>query len=162
MKKLIPLFLLFTCLINAQEYKLEERTITGVFEKTGKTKSELFSSINRWISINYNSSINVIQMNNIDSGTIIVKGINEVKYKDDLTKILSPKSNIEYATMKVSHLIEINIKDGRYRVIYKVVDLAIQDSGYNDLVINCINFNKVDDESIQNYNSPKKKLKRSI
>lgn len=54
-----------------QEFKYEEKLVTGIFEAQGKSKSEIFSAINKWISINYNSSKNVIQMNDMDSGTII-------------------------------------------------------------------------------------------
>ena len=47
----------------SQEYQLEEKTITGIFDTPDKTKSEIFSSINKWISLNYNSAQNVVQLN---------------------------------------------------------------------------------------------------
>ena len=81
--------LFITTIANSQEYKLEGKTITGTFDIKDKTKSEIFASINKWISINYNSAKSVIQMNDLESGTIIIKGINEVKYKNP-QKVLYP------------------------------------------------------------------------
>lgn len=77
MKKIIFLITLFLCqIITSQEFELGEKSITGIFDVKGKSKSEIFSSINRWISLNYNSSKDIIQLNDKESGTIIVKGIN--------------------------------------------------------------------------------------
>ena len=75
MRKFILLILFITTITNAQEYKLEEKTVTGIFEIKEKTKAEIFASINKWVSINYNSAKNVVQMNDLESGTIIIKGI---------------------------------------------------------------------------------------
>ena len=49
MKKIIfGLLILMSFYSNAQEYKLEEKSVTGIFEANGKTKAELFSAINKW------------------------------------------------------------------------------------------------------------------
>jgi hypothetical protein len=54
MKKIaLGLLMLMSFYSNAQEYKLEEKSVTGIFEVNGKTKAELFSAINKWISVNY-------------------------------------------------------------------------------------------------------------
>ena len=143
-------FLIFSGLLNAQEFKIEEKTITGLFESKEKNKAELFAQINKWISINYNSSKNVIQMNDLESGTIIIKGINDVNYKNS-GKVLNPKIATEFATIKFNHLIEINIKDNKYRIIYRIVSIATDDYGYNDKLMNCINLNGNRDIQIQKY-----------
>jgi hypothetical protein len=141
MKKIIIIaFLILSNTINAQEFKIEEKTITGTFENKEKSKSELFALINKWISINYNSSKSVIQMNDLESGTIIIKGINSVNYKN-LGNVLNPKIATEFSEMKFNHIIEINIKDNKFRIIYKLVDLATDDFGYNAMTLDCINLN---------------------
>jgi hypothetical protein len=149
---LLSLFLSFlSAILCAQEFKTEEKSITGTFDAKGKTKSELFSSINKWISINYNSAKNVIQMNELESGTIIVKGINEVQYKNTAKQLYPNNKYIpETATLNFNHLIEINIKDNKYRVIYKIIN--INSEGYNNLFFNCINLDTIDDSVIQLYN----------
>ena len=77
MKKAIILFMiLIVNSVYSQDYTYEDKTMTGVFEAKDKSQSELFSLINKWISINYNSSKDVIQLNDKESGTIIIKGVN--------------------------------------------------------------------------------------
>lgn len=127
MKKVILLMLFITTITNAQEYKLEEKTVTGVFEIKEKAKAEIFASINKWVSINYNSAKNVVQMNDLESGTIIIKGINEVKHKNPL-KIIYPNLAAEFTTLKFNHLIEVNAKDNKFRIIYKLIEIYMFDT----------------------------------
>ncbi|SOU87108.1 conserved hypothetical protein [Tenacibaculum dicentrarchi] len=158
MKKMKLVFGILTILMTSQitfgqEYNLEEKTVIGVFKMEGKNKSELFSSINKWISINYNSAQNVIQMNDKEAGTIIIKGINEVVYKNTM-KSLYPKNKYikEYSTTKFNHLIEINIKENKFRIIYKITEIASEDVGFNNMIFNCINFNGNNEKAITEYN----------
>lgn len=89
MKKIYLLVLLVNFSLQAQDWKVAEKSVTAIFN-VDKSKSDLFTSINKWISINYNSAQNVIQMNDAESGTIIIKGINEVIYSNLLGKLLAP------------------------------------------------------------------------
>jgi hypothetical protein len=131
--------LFITTLTNAQEYKLEGKTITGTFDIKDKGKSEMFALINKWISINYNSAKNVVQMNDLESGTIIIKGINEVKYKNPL-KIIYPNLAAEFTTIKFNHLIEVNVKDNKFRIIYKLIEIYMVDATViNDTKMICVN-----------------------
>jgi hypothetical protein len=145
--------LFITTITNAQEYKLEQKSVSGVFEIKEKTKAEIFASINKWISINYNSAKNVVQMNDLESGTIIIKGINEVIYKNSMKELYpNNKYLLEYTTTKFNHLIEINIKDNRFRIIYRITDIASEDGGYNYLILNLIAFDGINDNAITAYN----------
>ena len=150
-KKIAYLLFVISFYANAQEYKLEEKAVTGIFEANGKTKAELFSAINKWISINYNSAKTVIQLDDAEGGNIVVKGINEAKCKNN-SKVLMPNiKSDEYSIMKFNHLIEINIKDNKFRIIYRITDYAMELVGYENikkLTFDCINFNGVDDNSI--------------
>lgn len=156
MKKL--LLTLFICVwFNnyAQEFKYEEKSVIGIFEANGKTKAEIFSAINKWISINYNSSKNVIQMNDMDSGTIILKGRNTIITKEFFKSMLSPglqKSN-SFNTMdyNFSNLIEINIKDNKYRVKYIIT--KYEDFGSDNPIFKRVNFEGGDSNLEQDYYS---------
>ena len=139
MRKFTFLMLFITTMTNAQEYKIEAKAITGIFDLKGKTKSEIFASVNKWISINYNSAKNVIQMNELESGTIIIKGINEIKYKNP-QKLIYPNLAAELTTMKFNHLIEINVKDDKLRIIYKLLEIYMIDATViNDAKMICVN-----------------------
>ena len=153
MKKISLLFLLsfLFCLSNSQVLKTDAKSITGTFDAKEKTKSDLFSSINKWISINYNSAKNVIQMNDLESGTIIVKGINEVEFKNTAKQIYPNSKNMpETATVKFNHLIEFNIKDNKFRIIYKIT--GVNSEVYDNLFFNSINLDTIDNNAIQTYN----------
>ena len=92
-------------------------------------------------------------MNDKEAGTIIIKGINEVVYKNTMKSLYPNNKYIqEYSTTKFNHLIEINIKDNRFRIIYRITDIASKDVGYNNLIFNCINFNGNNDQAIIKYN----------
>lgn len=136
-----------------QEYKLEEKSVTSISIIPEKSKSELFTSINKWISINYNSAKNVIQMNDKESGTIIIKGINKVVYENSMKSVFPNNKYIQdYTTTRFNHLIEINIKDNKYRIIYRITDIADDDAGYNYMVFRCISLNGTNERSISEYN----------
>jgi len=144
----------------SQEFEYEEKVITGIFEAEGKNKSEIFSSINKWIALNYNSAQNVVQLNDKESGTIIVKGINEAMYKN-VMKEMYPKNKYmqEYNTVEFNHTMEINIKDNRYRIIYHLTDIITPApvAGYNleqqySIVFDMIDFTGLKQEKIDSYN----------
>lgn len=134
------------CLTSfGQEYKVEEKAITGVFEIDGKSKTEIFSAINKWISVNYNSAKNVIQLNDLVAGNIIIKGINTVTYLNAM-KVLYPKNSYipESTTTKFNHLMEINVKENKFRIIYRIID----SEGLTDSFFNCIKLNGGNESNI--------------
>jgi hypothetical protein len=150
MRNFILLLLLIPIITKAQEYKLEDKTVSSVFEVKEKTKAEIYASINKWVSINYNSAKNVVQMNDLESGTIIIKGINEVNYNNLMVEILSKVQ--EYSKNNFNHLIEINIKDNKFRIVYKITNMVIEDIGLNSLFLNCISFDGKNENAILAYN----------
>lgn len=134
-----------------QEYTYEEKTIAGIFTAEGKTKDEIFSSINKWISLNYNSAQDAVQFNDKESGNIIVKGINKAIYKN-VTE--------EYITVKINHTLEINVKNNRYRLIYTSTDVMDLKpvAGDNleqqyDLIFNMIDFTGLKQDKVDNYDN---------
>lgn len=129
MKNLIlTLVLLITYCGYSQTYTIEDKAVTGVFEVQGKTKAQIYSAVIKWISINYNSGKSVTQLADVDGGNIIVKGINEISYPNN-TKILYPNMKTpETSIMKFNHLIEINIRDNKFRINYKIIDVYYEAS----------------------------------
>jgi hypothetical protein len=150
MKKLLFLLLFMPGIANAQEFTNNSKSIIGVFEVKDKTKSQIFSSINKWIAINYNSSKNVVQMSDLESGTIIVKGINDIQQKSYGNILYPNMKNIpEYVTVNYNHMIEINIKDNKYRIIYTLINIASEKNyGFDDLNFKIVNFKELDNTAI--------------
>ena len=169
MKKLnliIGILVLTTSVSFGQKYELDKKTVTGVFDAKGKTKSEIFSSINKWISLNYNSAQNVVQLNDSNAGNIIVKGQNDAVYKEVLLLIFPQRKLTlsEYASIKLSHTIEINIRDNKFRIIYSLTShvpyIGIDQYGLIKkklkLIFSMINFSGLKDEQVEIYNEATK------
>jgi hypothetical protein len=145
----------------AQEYEMNVKTIIGIFEVEGKSKTEIFASINKWIALNYNSAQNVVQLNDKESGIIIVKGINEVVYKNAMKEIYPRNKYMqEYSSVKFSHTVEINVKENKFRIIYTLTDIVTPEpvAGYNleyqlKMVFDMIDFTGLKQDKIDNYNN---------
>lgn len=159
-KNAILMLTLICCYqVSAQEYTLEQKTVIGVFSTPENDKGEIFSSINKWISLNYNSAQNVIQLNDKEAGNIIVKGINEAVYRNSMKEFYPKNKHItEYSKVKFNHTIEINIKNNKFRVIYTLTDFAEAINAYYSNELNNIMFNLVDltglkQSAIDNYNN---------
>lgn len=151
---ILILVLIFPAISFSQNFIIDNHSVTGVFEAKGKTKSELFSALNRWITLHYKSANSVIQLNDPESGTIIVKGVNSVVYTN-ADKILYPNNKNISSTSEsfFNHTLEINIKDDRFRIIFTVIDV-VQES-YPELksaYFNSLNFINLNDSAIGVYN----------
>jgi hypothetical protein len=143
---------------NAQAYKLEEKSVIGIFEADGKTKAEIFSAINKWISINYNSGKSVTQLSDDEAGNIVVKGVNKVYYKNIL-KLFFYENNESFPSiipLNLNHLIEINVKDNKYRITYRITDYVSTASTPNYYMekeaFDCINLNGSSEASLVAFN----------
>lgn len=155
MKKLVlGAILLFSTMCFSQEFKIEDKSISNVYTVEGKTKSEIYSAINKWVAINYNSAKNVIQMNDVESGTIIVKGINSFTTSNP-AKAAYPNNPyiLDVQKMSFNHLIEIDIKDNKFRVTYKITDV-----NEGDLTIGNISFMNYQEQASRVSNMEKPSL----
>ncbi len=125
MKKL--LFLLVTTFsfiqIHSQtETKIDLGHYSKVLDFPNNTKIELFNAINKWLTLNYNSAKDVIQLNNLENGEIVVKGIVNI---DAL--IMFGKG----VQKPIHHTLSIKIKENKIKV----------DLDYNEIVFDYLNSN---------------------
>ena len=142
---------------------ITEKKITATINAIGKSKSEIYSSINKWVSINYTSANDVIQMNDKEAGTMIVKGLNSLSFINP-TRATYPKTKAIPIENKLllSHLLEINVRDNKYRLNYTITNI-VETSPKNTMhtnpnTFNCINLNGASDEAIVNFNNHWKNL----
>ncbi len=70
------------------------------------SKEELYNSFLVWVGRNFNSANNVIQTQNLETGTIIVKFI------------MSSVPATKIAGCNTHCTMEFNCKDGKYRIVY--------------------------------------------
>jgi len=100
-------------------------TYSEVIVDSLTNKQELFSRAREWFAKAYNSSTNVIQMEDKESGKIIGKALMSVNTKS--LGVIFPNGNINYT-------ISIYIKDGKYK--YEITDFnhtdVIHGGGFGD------------------------------
>ena len=121
MKKLLYLFLtvLITFSSNAQDNMLSPISADYVLKAEGKTKNEIFTLISKWVALNYNSAINVVQLSDNEGGVIIVKGTNSI-VTTNISKALLPNNKLvpNELNVDVNHVLDITIREGRYKIVY--------------------------------------------
>lgn len=141
MKNIILGLLFFCCtsIVKAQEYS--DKTVTTVVDVKGASKSDLFASINKWVSLNYNSAKDVLQLNDKESGTIIIKGNSTISFDNDMKQYSkNNRYTLDVASIPVNHTIEINVKNEKFRTVITytgfVSRLQSSYNFWNDDVIN--------------------------
>lgn len=151
MKKIIVSFFLFTLSITAQNFKVEDKSITLIYEVKDKNKEELFSKISKWIALNYNSAQNVIQLSDINSGNIIVKGVNSINLPIKALSMFSLGGNPTTITLEYNHITEITVKDGKFRIInhYENKPKEISKNDKYRWVVEYLNFNGIPQEILE-------------
>jgi len=84
-------------------FNLEEGKVvyTGVIDVSGISKDSLYFKVKNWFVESYNSSNNVIQLDDENRGQIIGKGIFTINHL----------MGIAY----INHMVKIEIKDGKYK-----------------------------------------------
>jgi hypothetical protein len=109
MKKIIIVLLLLPLFSMAKEY-------TDVIQIEGKNADQLYKSAKKWLAVNFNSSKDVIQMDDASEKKIIGKGTFQVTEGKGLIQIL----NTVYLTFN------LQFKDGRYKYIIEPTEIVNQ------------------------------------
>lgn len=108
MKKLLLLLFLVPMLLFSQKIELDEKTglyaQTEVLEFEGLSKDDLFNKTIEWVTLNYNSANDVVQLKDLELGKIIVKG-NFV-------------SSLMISKVWIYHTLILEFKDNRIRYTY--------------------------------------------
>lgn len=82
--------------------------VKAVIDFPGKSKSEIFNSVNLWVAKNYRSSNDVVQLQDKEAGTIVCKG----------GKYVTIKSMGKDVQLFHNHSLQIDIKEGKMRAIF--------------------------------------------
>ena len=96
------------------------------------TKDELYNLAMRWVVKTFNSANNVVQLNDRESGNIIIKGnlTTRDSYPDEEEYALDEdfKDSTRYLDITIPITLDIKTKDGRYK--YKITVYQRSESGY--------------------------------
>ena len=155
---LILLFIL-TPSVEAQEYLIEDKSATIVYEVPDRSKSDLYQSALYWFENEDSTSEYTIESSDPKEGTIRVSEINQVYYKN-IGKLMYPKRSgmAEMLSGDFSYDIELVFEDGTYMVKYALTGMEKEMYGKDDLFYACIDFEEIDEEALAEYNKSMNKL----
>jgi hypothetical protein len=86
-----------------------------IIDFPGKTKDELFGMVKKWVALNYVSANDVIQLNDKESGEMVVKGLGKVYARYIF--------GTPYADM-IRYILSMSFKDNKVRVVLTYTDLV--------------------------------------
>lgn len=96
-------------------------TFEGVISLPGKNKKELYTILREWVSLRYNSAQNVIQMDDPESGKIIVKGIStynlSIKSPLMFNSVIYPNRNY--------HTLLFDLKDDKFKYKIEITEVEV-------------------------------------
>jgi len=161
MSKVICFVLLFILVpsINAQEYLIESKSATIVYEVPDKTKSDLYQAALQWFEKEESTSEYTLESSDPNAGIIRVSEVNQVYYKN-IGKLMYPKRTgmAEMLSGDFSYDIELVFEDGTYMVKYLLTGMEKEMYGRDDLFYACIDFEEIDEEALAEYNKSMNKL----
>lgn len=121
MKKLIFILLFSPFLCLSQNLAIDKEsgkyTKQQVVEIENKLKDDLFNKTIEWITLNYNSADDVIQLKDKELGKIIVKG--------------NFSSNMYMKKGWINHTLVLDFKDNKFR--YKYTDFSYYSTGSGEM-----------------------------
>ena len=150
---LILFCLLVINLMQAQDYLIEEKSVSRVFQAEGLSKSEIMSRMESWYSNTERTPHDTIETLDLDKGFMRVKGEVKVLYKNIGTELYPKRSQMaDVLEAKFKHTIEMDIEDNAYVVKYYLNEMVKEMYGREAEFFDCINFVEIDKEALDNYN----------
>jgi len=162
MSKVARFFILLFFIVptaEAQEYLIEGKSATIVYEVTEKTKADLYQAALQWFEKEESTSEYIIESSDPNAGIIRVSEINQVYYKN-IGKLMYPKRSgmAELLSGDFSYDIELVFEEGTYMVKYLLTGMEKEMYGRDDLFYACIDFEEIDEEALAEYNKSMNKL----
>lgn len=144
---------------RAQEYLIEGRSATIVYEVSDKSKAELFQAAMEWFQKEESESQYTIDTSDAVAGFIKVSELNQVYYKN-IGKLMYPKRSgmAEMLSGDFSYTIDLVFEDGTYMVKYELTGMEKEMYGRDDLFYACIDFEEIDEQALAEYNKSMNKL----
>lgn len=150
---LILICLLAINLVQAQDYLIEEKSVSRVFQAEGMSKSEIMSKMESWYSNPETTPNDTIETLDPEKGFMRVRGEVKVLYKNIGTELYPKRSQMaDVLEAKFKHTIEMDIEDNAYVVKYYLNEMVKEMYGREAEFLNCINFVEIDEEDLEAYN----------
>jgi hypothetical protein len=150
---------LLATVCHAQEYLIEGKSATIVYEVPEKTKSDLYQGTMDWFEKQESTSEYTIESSDANAGIIRVSEVNQVYYKN-IGKLMYPQRSgmAEMLSGDFSYDIELIFENGTYMVRYELTGMEKEMYGRDDLFYACIDFEEIDENALAEYNKSMNKL----
>ncbi len=155
----VYIFFLFSFLIQAQESRIEEKSISKQYVTENLEPSLILSRAEQWFNSEENSEQFEIVSLDQNKGEMLVEGKTKVLYKN-IGKELYPKRTgmAEVLEASFGNKITIQTENGGYSITYQVVDMKQEMYKMEDLFYDCVDFKSIDEEDLKQYNKAMNKL----
>lgn len=143
----------------SQEYLIESKSATIVYQVPGRTKEQLFNDALDWFRDEERASQYTIASSDPEAGTMEVEEVNQVFYKN-IGKLMYPKRSgmAEMLSGDFSYHIDLVFEEGTYMVKYKLTGMEKEMYGRDELFLECIDFEEIDEDALDAYNESMNKL----
>jgi hypothetical protein len=162
MPRYVTTFLLFISTIfslSAQEYLIESKSATIVYQVPDRTKEQMYKDALDWFRDEERTSQYTLVSSDPAAGTISVDEVSQVFYKN-IGKLMYPQRSgmAEMLSADFSFHIKLVFEDGTYMVRYELTGMAKEMYGRDELFYECIDFEEIDDRALKAYNKSMDKL----
>ena len=161
-KPSLLLVLLLTVILEpagAQEYLIESKSATIVYQVPERTKEQMYNDALDWFEDEERTSQYTVGKADPQAGTLEVDEVNQVFYKN-IGKLMYPKRSgmAEMLSGDFSYHIDLAFEDGTYMVKYELTGMEKEMYGRDELFYACIDFEKIDEKALEAYNESMNKL----
>lgn len=144
---------------KAQEYLIESKTVTIIYQEPGLSKDQIYTKALTWFSSQESTSVFTVETSFKEAGSIVVNEVNQVFYMN-IGKLMYPSRSgmAELLSAEFEYRIEMTIEEESYLVVYTLTGMKKEMYGRDDLFLNCIDFEEIDETALEEYNKSMDKL----
>ena len=145
--------------LSAQEYLLEEKSVSSVFEVANKSQEELYQDILAYFGSEDISGSFTLASEDKEQGNIRLEQNAQVFYKN-IGKLMYPNRSgmAELLSAEFIYHHEISVSDGTYLVRSELIAMNKEMYGRDELFFDCLDFEEIEQEKLEAYNDSMDKL----
>lgn len=146
-------------IINAQEMKIAGKSLSKSFENKEADKSVVLLRVQEWFNREADPENDKVIVYDTDKGEMSMTGQTEVLYKN-IGKEMYPKRTgmAEVLEAKFGYKVDVQVSEDIYEITYTVTDMKDEMYKKQELFYDCINFEQIDEMSLESYNKAMEKL----
>jgi hypothetical protein len=145
--------------LSAQDYLLEGKSVSNVFEVKNKSQEALYQDILTYFGDEENAELFTIASENKEEGSIKLEQNTQVFYRN-IGKLMYPNRSgmAELLSAEFIYNHEITVSEGAYMVRSELIAMNKEMYGHDDLFFDCLDFERINEDKLDAYNRSMDKL----